>query len=174
MNATLMRLLWVFSMLSVLGFGGGKGIIPEMRTYSVSTYHWATASQFAEFYTIGKMVPGPTTIFSALVGYGAAGVLGAIAATSALFLPSSVLMIGAGSLFARFARSPLRSLITHGLAPAIVGLVWSSVLSIGKGVPITIATVAIGLGVAVLSIRSKLSAPALIAVSGIAGLLWLR
>lgn len=174
MNGTLLRLLWVFSMLSVLGFGGGKGIIPEMHAYSVSTFHWTTAAQFTEFYTIGKMVPGPTTIFSALVGYSAAGVLGAIIATSAMFMPSSVLMIGAGALFARFAQSPIRPLITHGLAPAIVGLVWSSVLSIGKGIPITIATVAIGLAVAALSIRSKLSAPALIALSGIAGLIFLR
>ncbi len=174
MSATYLRLLWVFSMLSVLGFGGGKGIIPQMHTYAVSTFHWTTASQFAEFYTIGKLVPGPTTIFSALVGYTAAGVLGAVVATTAMFLPSTVLMIGAGSLFARFAGSPLRTLITHGLAPAIVGLVWSSILSISKGIPLTIATVGIALVVAALSLRTKLSAPSLIALSGVAGLVLLR
>ncbi len=174
MSATYLRLLWVFSMLSVLGFGGGKGIIPEMHTYAVSTFHWTTASQFTEFYTIGKLVPGPTTIFSALVGYGAAGFAGAAIATTAMFLPSSILMIGAASLFARFAASPLRALITHGLAPAIIGLVWSSILSISKGIPLTIAIVAIALVVAALSLRTKVSAPGLIALSGVAGIILLR
>lgn len=161
-------------MLSVLGFGGGKGIIPEMRTYAVTTFHWTTASQFSEFYTIGKMVPGPTTIFSALVGYGAAGIIGAAVATAAMFVPSSLMMIGAGTLFERFRTSPVRTLIVQGLAPAIIGLVWSSVLSIGKGIPITVTTIAVALAVAVLSIRTKISAPALIGLSGVAGLIFLR
>ena len=66
---SLLQLLWVFAQLSVLGFGGGKGIIPQMHTEAVGTYHWVSSQQFTEFYTIGKLVPGPTTIFAALIGY---------------------------------------------------------------------------------------------------------
>ena len=49
----------------------GKGIIPQMHADAVSRYHWVTSQQFTQFYTIGKLVPGPTTIFAALVGYAA-------------------------------------------------------------------------------------------------------
>lgn len=174
MNATYLRLLGVFSLLSALGFGGGKGIIPQMHAYAVSTFGWTTSEQFSQFYTIGKMVPGPTTIFSALVGFTAAGVAGAAIAALGMFLPSSCMMLGAGALFARFGASPLKTLVTRGLAPAIVGLVWASVLSLGKGVPLTVATVALSLAVALLSLRTKLSAPALILLSGAVGLIVLR
>ena len=56
---TLIHLLSVFSQLSILGFGGGKGIIPQMHTDAVTTYRWVTSEQFTQFYTIGKLVPGP-------------------------------------------------------------------------------------------------------------------
>ncbi|MBV8530232.1 MAG: chromate transporter, partial [Candidatus Eremiobacteraeota bacterium] len=81
---TVLHLLWTFSQLSVLGFGGGKGIIPQMHTDAVSKYHWLTSEQFTQFYTIGKLVPGPTTIFAALVGSAATPdrpLVGAAAAT---------------------------------------------------------------------------------------------
>ncbi len=81
---TILHLLWVFAQLSVLGFGGGKGIIPQMHVDAVTTYGWVSSAQFTQFYTIGKLVPGPTTIFAALIGYAAMPsrpLLGAAAAT---------------------------------------------------------------------------------------------
>jgi len=63
------RMIEVFGVLSILGFGGGKGIIPQMHTDVVTQYHWVTSAQFSQFYTIGKLVPGPTTIFAALIGF---------------------------------------------------------------------------------------------------------
>ncbi|MBV9333481.1 MAG: chromate transporter, partial [Candidatus Eremiobacteraeota bacterium] len=62
---TVLHLLWTFAQLSVLGFGGGKGIIPQMHADAVERYRWVTSQQFTQFYTIGKLVPGPTTIFAA-------------------------------------------------------------------------------------------------------------
>ncbi len=41
---TVLHLLWVFSQLSVLGFGGGKGIIPQMHTDAVTTYQWVSVA----------------------------------------------------------------------------------------------------------------------------------
>src|SRR5262249_51293225 len=124
------RLLLVFSMLSVLGFGGGKGIIPEMHHLTGSQYGWVTSEQFTQFYTIGKLVPGPTTIFAALIGMTAAGIAGAVVATIGMFVPSSALMVLAGIAWQRLAGSPGRDLVARGLAPAIIGLVWSSVMTI--------------------------------------------
>ena len=121
---SLLHLLWVFAQLSVLGFGGGKGIIPQMHTDAVGTYHWVSSQQFTEFYTIGKLVPGPTTIFAALIGYAATPsrpLLGAAVATIGMFVPSSLIMVAFDSLWRRFAASPWRAIISRGLAPAIVG-----------------------------------------------------
>jgi chromate transporter len=174
MIATYLRLLIVFSVLSVLGFGGGKGIIPQMHQDAVTQYHWVTASQFTEFYTIGKLVPGPTTIFAALIGFAAAGIAGAVIAAVGMFVPSTVLMIAMDSVWARWRNTAWKDLIAHGLAPAIVGLVWSSVIAIGKGTTHSPAGYAIGIVITILMLRTKISAPALIGISGVAGIAFLR
>lgn len=180
MNATLntaLHLLWTFSQLSVLGFGGGKGIIPQMHHDAVGVYHWITDAQFAQFYTIGKLVPGPTTIFAALVGYAAMPtnpLAGAAIATVAMFVPSSAIMLAADALWERFADSPWRPIVSRGLAPAIVGLVWSSVWTISRGTASGLLPYAMTAIVALLMLRTKLSAPVLILLSGAVGVAALR
>lgn len=180
MNATLttaLHILWTFSQLSVLGFGGGKGIIPEMHRDVVVQYQWITNDQFTEFYTIGKLVPGPTTIFAGLIGYAAMPgrpLLGAVLATIGMFVPSSIIMVVANILWAKFEASPWKAIVSHGLAPAIVGLVWSSVWTISKGTATGVVAYVITGIVAVLMLRTKLSAPVLIALSGVVGIIALR
>lgn len=180
MNSTLgtaLHLLWTFSQLSVLGFGGGKGIIPQMHHDAVGVYHWITNDQFTQFYTIGKLVPGPTTIFAALVGYAAmpsTPLLGAGIATIGMFVPSSAIMIAADALWERFANSPWRPILAQGLAPAIVGLVWSSVWTISRGTASGLVPYAMTAIVALLMLRTKLSAPLLIVLSGAVGIVALR
>jgi chromate transporter len=174
---TALHLLWTFAELSVLGFGGGKGIIPQMHREAVVQYQWLTNAQFTQFYTIGKLVPGPTTIFAALVGYAAMPgrpLVGASIATIGMFVPSSIIMAIVGVFWARFESSPWRAIISHGLAPAIVGLVWASVWTISRGTASTVAAYAITAVVAVLMLRTKLSAPLLIALSGAVGIILLR
>ena len=174
---TLLDLFWVFGQLSVLGFGGGKGIIPQMHTDAVATYHWVTSEQFTQFYTIGKLVPGPTTIFAALVGYAAmpgSPILGAAAATVGMFLPSSLIMVAFDELWVRFAGSPWRATISRGLAPAIVGLVWSSVWTIARGAPANAVAYTTAAVVAALMLRTNVSAPLLIVLAGAVGVVALR
>lgn len=174
---TVLHLLWTFSQLSVLGFGGGKGIIPQMHADAVGRYHWVTSEQFTQFYTIGKLVPGPTTIFAALVGYAATParpLLGAAAATIGMFVPSSVIMVGFGALWDRFSASPWRAIISRGLAPAIVGLVWSSVVTIGRGAPSSLVAYAVTGVVLVLMLRTKIGTPLLILLAGGIGVVALR
>jgi chromate transporter len=174
MTETLLRLAMVFSSLSILGFGGGKGIIPQMHDYAVDQFHWVTSDQFAQFYTIGRVVPGPTTIFSALIGYSAAGFIGAAVTTAAMFLPSSALMMLAGALWKRFSASPWKAVVSTGLAPVVIGLVWSSVFTIGRGALQGAAGLVIALIVTVLMLRTKMSATLLIALGAAGGAVLLR
>lgn len=174
---TILHLLWTFGQLSVLGFGGGKGIIPQMHAEAVGRYHWLTSQQFTQFYTIGKLVPGPTTIFAALVGYAATPgrpLVGAAAATFGMFVPSSVMMVGFDTIWERFSASPWRTVIAHGLAPAIVGLVWSSVVTIGRGAPTSTIAYVVTAVVTFLMLRTKVGTPLLILLAGGVGVVALR
>jgi chromate transporter len=169
-----LRIVAVFSLLSILGFGGGKVIIPQLHHDSVAQYHWITDSQFSEFYTIGKLVPGPTTIMAALIGYTVGGVPMAALATAAMFVPAALAMLLVGVIWDRLPQSTLKTAVTGGLAPVIVGLMWSAVLAVGKGVPLTVPAFAIIGVVAALSLWTKLSTPALILGSGVVGIIILR
>ncbi|HEY6327661.1 MAG TPA: aldehyde dehydrogenase family protein, partial [Candidatus Cybelea sp.] len=60
------------------------------------------------------------------------------------------------------------------VVPAIVGLVWSSVWTIARGVAVSWVAYAVAAVVTVLMIRSKLSTPVLILLSGIVGVAALR
>ena len=180
MNQTVqavLHLLWTFSQLSVLGFGGGKGIIPQMHADAVTRYHWLTSEQFTQFYTIGKLVPGPTTIFAALVGYAATPgrpLVGAAAATIGMFVPSSLIVVAFDALWQRFAASPWRAILARGLAPAIVGLVWSSVFTIGRGAPQNWLGYLVTGVVLILTLRAELPAPLLVLLAGGVGVAALR
>lgn len=180
MNATLhtiLHLLWTFGQLSVLGFGGGKGIIPQMHADAVEHYHWVSSEQFTQFYTIGKLVPGPTTIFAALIGYAATPgrpLIGAATATIAMFVPSSVIMTVFDALWERFSASPWRLVLVRGLAPAIVGLVWSSVLTISRGAPSSLVAYLLTGAVTILMLRTKIGTPVLILLAGGVGVAALR
>jgi chromate transporter len=176
-NATILHLLSVFGELSVLGFGGGKGIIPQMHAQAVGTYHWISSEQFTQFYTIGKLVPGPTTIFAALVGYAALPqrpFLGGAVATAGMFVPSSLIVIAADRFWARFENARWRTIFSHGMAPAIVGLVWSSIWTIARGTPSGPLAYAIVAIVTVTVLRTKLSGPLLVLLAGSVGVVLLR
>jgi len=58
--------------------------------------------------------------------------------------------------------------IVMRISPVIVGLVWSSVFTIGKGVAHGTAAYVIATVVTLLMLRTKISAPALILLSGAA------
>lgn len=172
-SALLLRLVAVFGTLSVLGFGGGKGIFPQMRLDAVDQDHWLTAAQFAHFYAIGKLVPGPATIMVVLIGFGVAGFAGAAIAALAMFVPSSIMMYVAGKVWDHYEGAPLRTILAVGFAPMIVGLVWASLAVISHGAVDAPAGYAIAGVIAFLSLRTNLPTPFLILGAGVVGALTL-
>ena len=83
-------------------------------------------------------------------------------------------MVAFDALWERFRASPWRTIIARGLAPAIVGLVWSSVVTIGRGAPSSVVAYAVTAVVVVLMLRTKLSTPLLILLAGGVGVVALR
>jgi chromate transporter len=170
----LIRLAVVFGSLSLLGFGGGKGIIPQMSEAAVAQFHWVSSEQFTQFYTIGKLAPGPTTTFSALVGLQAGGYPGAVVAVAAMFLPSSLLMMLGEHLWRRASAWPMKEWLTIGLAPVIIGLVWSSVFSVGRGMMDGWVGIAIAAVAALLMLRTAAGGSLVIVAGAVGGMLLLR
>ena len=126
MNAgRLLALVMVFAPISILSFGGGQATIPEMQRQTVVMHGWLTDVQFADIYAISRAAPGPSTLIVALIGWQVGGFLGALVATLAIFVPSSLLMYAASSWWLRNEGSVIRKAIEQGLAPIAVGLVFA-------------------------------------------------
>jgi chromate transporter len=141
----LLGLVLVFAPLSLMSFGGGQSIVPEMQRQVVAMHGWLTGAQFADIYAIARAAPGPSTLIVALIGWQVSGFWGAVVATLAIFVPSSLLMYCVGSWWQRNEHAPLRRAIERGLAPVAVGLVFAGaviVLSSAHAGALALATTA--------------------------------
>ena len=135
MNAkTLLRILLLFSSLSLLSIGGGNTVLPDMHHKSVDDYGWLTDSQFADVFAISQAAPGPSILIVTLIGYKAGlnsggelmGILGALLATTAMIVPAGLLVYFVVQFWERAKDSPVRHAIEKGFAPLTVGLVLAS------------------------------------------------
>jgi chromate transporter len=142
----LLALMLVFSPLSILSIGGGQATIPEIQHQTVTIHGWLTNDEFADLFAIARAAPGPSTLIVALIGWQVAGFFGALAATLAIFLPSSIVMYAGSSWWLRNEKSAIRKAIEQGLAPVAVGLVFAGaviVLSAAHAGLLALATTAV-------------------------------
>ncbi len=140
----LLALVVVFAPLSLFSIGGGASLLAEIAHQAVDVHHWTSAREFSDLFAISRAAPGPGTMLSALIGWKVAGWWGALTATVALYLPSSLLIFGAARLWGRWRGSSWHAAIEHGLAPIAAGLVLAggvAVLQVSGGPPVWVAAV---------------------------------
>ena len=89
----LIALTLVFTQLSLLAFGGGNAILPEMQHQVVVIHQWMTAEQFSSMFAMAQAAPGPNMMIVPLVGWHVAGPMGLIVTSFAKFGPSSIITI---------------------------------------------------------------------------------
>jgi chromate transporter len=123
MNDTEWALARVFVPLSLVSFGGGRTIIPDMETQAVTIHHWMTHREFIEIFAISRAAPGPGITMVTLIGWKADGWAGALAASLAIYVPAALLVIGAALVWRRYAGAPWRERLERALAPIAIGLI---------------------------------------------------
>jgi len=129
----LLALLLVFAPLSLLSVGGGTSIFAEMQRQSVEVHGWVTDAQFTDLFAVSRAAPGPGSLICALIGWQAAGFVGAVVAAIGLYLPSSLILLGVGAWWRRAGESPARRVIERALAPLAVGLLCAGVAALMRG-----------------------------------------
>jgi chromate transporter len=147
--AILLQLAIMFGIYSLLSFGGGNAVIPDMRRVVVDVDHWMTARQFLDCFAISRALPGPGSMLVALIGQKAAGVPGALVAFVTMFGPPCLIIYVVSRGWHRAAQAAWRAIVEQALAPVAVGLTFASGLSLMRGTEdgwlpwcITIATTA--------------------------------
>lgn len=123
MILVLITLALVFTQLSVLAFGGGNVILPEMQHQVVNIHHWMSAEQFSSLFAMAQAAPGPNMMIVPLIGWHVAGPAGLLVTSIAKFGPSSMITVYTLNFWQRFKNHPFRSRFEQALKPITVGLV---------------------------------------------------
>lgn len=96
----LFKLFYTFAKIGLFTFGGGYGMIALVQDECVDKKKWITDDEFATVLTIAESTPGPIAINCATyTGYAQGGILGSIAATFGVVLPSFVIIFLISSFF---------------------------------------------------------------------------
>jgi len=125
-------LFWRFVLISLLAFGGGGAALPLVERLAVHETGWASPQDFATAVGCGYVTLGPVLITATFVGYRAAGLSGAMAATVGVFLMPWFLAAAAAQQLQRVLQHPRLAGFGRGAAPAVVGLLGVTALSIAK------------------------------------------
>ncbi|PXW28195.1 chromate transporter [Paraburkholderia caballeronis] len=170
MTATLIALALIFGQLSLLAFGGGNTILPEMQRQVVDVHHWMPAREFSALFALAQAAPGPNMMIVTLVGWHVAGWAGMLVTSIAKFGPSSLVTIAVLHAWDRFKDRPWRRIAQRGLVPVTAGLVAASAVLIAKASdPGWIAWAITGV-CAVLAFRTKIHPLWLLGAGSLIGL----
>ena len=163
---TVWQLVTIFLRVGTITFGGGFVMIPQIETDVCEVYRWMDHRTFADGMAFGQITPGPVLITATFIGFKVAGVVGAVMATLAAFLPSFVMSVVAGSSLDRFRTNFQVQAFLGGVAPAVVGMLAAAGVSLarsGLGTPESYAVATLAF---LLMLRARLNPVVIILLCG--------
>ncbi len=154
-------------------FGSGLAIIPFLHHGLVDSHHWLTERQFTDAVAMGLISPGPVVIMATFAGYLAYGVVGALVATGAVFLPVYLFVVAPGRLFRRYEKHPrLQGFVKGATAAAAGAIAGAAIVIAGQTIHGWLAPLIAAAALALLlQKRLKLPEPALVIAGAATGLL---
>ena len=146
--------------------------MPFLQEGLVDTHHWLTQQQFTDAVAMGLISPGPVVIMATFAGYLVYGLVGAVVATLAVFLPVYLFVVVPGGWFRRHEQHPRLQGFVKGATAAAAGAIAGAAIVIGRQTitgPMTAAIALVALAV-LLQPRVKVPEPAIVAAAAVAGL----
>ena len=119
----LFELFFTFFKIGALTFGGGYAMIPFVRE-QVLAHGWLTEEELLNMIAVSESTPGPIAVnMATFVGSNEAGVLGAIAATLGVVLPSFLIILLISALLKNFLKYKGVKAFLSGVRPCVVSLI---------------------------------------------------
>lgn len=169
--AMLLKLFTTFGAMSLFLFGGAYVFIPLMHSTVVDSNGWLTSQEFVDAIAMSQIMPGPIVLSTVFIGYKVAGFLGALVATLGIFLPPGILMIVGTHALNRIKQSAVIKAALRGIRPAIIGMIFSAVITVGMTAQHHWVSLLIFAAALLAQLRFKLDVVWVIPTAGLAGLL---
>jgi chromate transporter len=178
-------LLIGFLKVGLFAFGGAYGAIPLIRDVVLS-YAWISDDMLTYMIAVSESTPGPIMVnLATYVGSSQAGIWGALIATTAVVLPSFIIILLIMVLLKKLLKNPYVQAILRGLKPCIIGIILATGVYMilqrcfGSFKEVSINTTAIILTIVLASayfgsrkiMKKGISPIALIAISALAGII---
>ncbi|NLS44870.1 MAG: chromate transporter [Firmicutes bacterium] len=129
----LLKIFIAFFKIGLFTFGGGHAMVPLIQKEVVDGKGWIDEEDFVDILALAQTAPGPVAAnTSVFVGYRLVGISGAIWALLGAVLPSFIVILVVAMFFTKVANSPVVGAIFSGIRPAVVALVASAAITIGK------------------------------------------
>jgi chromate transporter len=148
-ESLLLNLVVVLAPLSLAAIGGASGIYAPLQHEVVEVRGWLTPREFLDLFAIARITPGPSSLIVTLIGWKLAGLLGALVATLAMYVPSSLLCYGVARVWDRHRGKPWHTALERGLAPVGAGLVFAglwALLRLSEAGPLSYAIILVVAG----------------------------
>ena len=144
-------LFLTFAKVGVCTFGGGYAMLPILQREVVEKKHWVTEDQIADYYALGQCTPGIIAVnTSVFIGHQLRRIPGGIVAALGVVFPSFLVITIIAAFLANFASYPAVQHALAGINAAVVALIISSVLKLGKSTLKSAPSVCIFLGILIL------------------------
>lgn len=166
-------ILFVFLIFLKFGFvfwSEGYVLIPIMQKELVTNLHILTQKEFIDGLALSQLTPGPVTILAALTGYRFIGIIGALTAILAMFLPGTILMFLISKSYEKIKNSNCAQRILNSIIPVIIGLLIVTAWQIGQKTITNKLGFIIFFSVFLLIVRFRVKPVILIVASALLGL----
>ncbi len=116
-------LLVGFLKVGLFAFGGAYGAIPLIRDVVLS-YGWISDEMLTYMIAVSESTPGPIMVnLATYVGSSQAGFAGALIATTAVVLPSFIIILLIMILLKKLLKNLYVQAVLRGLKPCIIGII---------------------------------------------------
>ena len=118
MLSTLFIMFLQFFHIGVFSFGGGYATLPFL--YQIADeFDWFSITQLTDMIAVSSITPGPVGVnMATYAGFATYGVLGAIAATTAIILPSFIIVTLVSKILDKFKKNPYVKSVVKSLKAA--------------------------------------------------------
>ena len=171
-STTLTKIAVFFAKAGTFVFGSGLAIVPFLHSGVVVENQWLTEQQFLDSVAVAMITPGPVVITVGFIGYLVNGILGALVAALATFLPCYLFTIAMAPSFKKIAQNKPVKAFVEGITAAVVGALVGSVIVIAKRSIIDIPTSLIAIvSIFALLYVKKIQEPYIIFIAAILGII---
>lgn len=125
-DSHILELAWIFSTVALLSMGGANALVPEFHRQVVEARGWMSGREFAHLLALAQIAPGPNMLVVSLIGFKVGGVLGLLASTGGLIVPTGTLAFFASRGLTKLRAAWWLGPVKAGLAPVVVGLMLAS------------------------------------------------